>query len=142
MAVQKNVVLSIGLLVVILFGVLLVGRRLTKGPPPPPESVTGREIVHIDKDSFQIITKTWTEWQDLGRQGPYYKNPETGKYTMTTIVICPMCLQKIPYPPHTEEEEEDEAAAMKPWIVECPKCNKMFDTASMRPWLGEEPKKR
>jgi hypothetical protein len=128
---KKQVLIIVILLAVIvaagLYGLWqsgLLGQRL-------PPWVAAAPIEKIDTESLEVITKSYAEWQKLGPRNGRFKNPNTGKYTMATVVPCIICRAKIPRPdlpehrpnesPETRAKLHDKERAI--WqSYKCPKC--------------------
>jgi len=98
MASAKKVVWVVVLLVILVGAVVFCISRLRRGTPKMPEKITGKPLELIDTETLELITRSVAEWDKGGRKGVYFKNPKTGKFTMSPAMTCPHCGQKIPIP--------------------------------------------
>ena len=87
-------ILLLAIVVAVVYGV----RKSDIGGPKEPEWYRDRPVEKIDKESLQLMTKPWSEWEKLGHKERKYKNPETGKYTMVPTITDPATGQKGPVP--------------------------------------------
>ena len=129
----KRNVLVAGLIVLIVLGIVMAGKRL-QGPGIAPE-VAGRVIEKIDARTGEAITRTFGEWRKLKHDSiTVWKNPDTGDYTVVRPDVCYSCGEKIPGPfvsllnPDTGDLLE-EVLAQGPAAIDaarnayiCPKC--------------------
>lgn len=86
------------LLLVAVFAVVYGIRKSDIGGPKQPKWYRDRPVEKIDKETMQVMTKPWSEWEDLGHKNRRYKNPETGKYTMVPIIPNPVTGKPAPVP--------------------------------------------
>jgi len=94
----KKVLAVVGLLIVIIGAVVFIIRSATKGRVRAPSRVVNPMLEKIDVETLETVTLPADEWKKLGRKGRLFKNPKTGKYTMTTVMYCPACKKKVPDP--------------------------------------------
>jgi len=81
--------------------------------PKIPQVVLDRPEEMIDSKSYDVFTKTLGEWEKLGHnEAGFYKNPNTGEFTICRVFPCPHCGAKLPVGGIT---------AVPPKI-KCPKC--------------------
>ena len=117
----KNVVWIVVLLALIVGAVVFGISRMRRGDVAPPERVTRQPIEMIDIETLELITQSLSEWDDSGHEGVYFKNPKTGKYTMTLPKACRSCGQKIPLPaPPGELAPGEIPLPSAPYV--CPRC--------------------
>ena len=111
-------IVSIVALVIVIIGAIgfCVFRVKGKGKTAP-SWVMDQPIEAIDTETMELITKSLGEWKSLGEKGGMYKNPSTGKYTMTVPMVCGSCGQKIPPP----ADAATPGAMLK---YKCPECGK------------------
>jgi len=105
----KKLLLVIVCLAVIAGGIVLTVRRTRAGKQPPKE-LGERMVEMIDSESLDVISRSWKEWRDDGREGGMFMNPNTKKHTMVTPLECPFCGAKTPSiaPPEMSPEMEPE----------------------------------
>lgn len=135
---NKNAVISVILVVVIVVGVLFVGRALgffggAKAKLPP--AVSGLQEERMDSVTLEVVTRTIGEWKKLGEKDGAYMNPTTKTYTMVLPMECGACGAKIPkpqFPANLRETPKDaadfsrietEKARLRAAYI-CPKCEK------------------
>lgn len=108
--------------VVLIWGLIRVG---VIGGMKPPAWVGGQPIELIDVTTGELVTKSYEDWEELGRKGDRWKNPETGEYTMTKPITCGSCGAKIP-PPSSGPDPEGTGLGLIRAIARanCPKCGK------------------
>lgn len=135
MAGGKKVASIVVLVVVVVAAVIFAISRGTRfGGPKVPDEVMERankqEVEFLDEESLVVITKTLGEWKELGKQDGKFKNPNTGKYTMVSPIVCYSCGAKIPQPDFADGGgPQDDPAAMAARYEtmrahKCPKCGK------------------
>jgi len=121
---------------------------LDGGGPQPPDWVLDQETERVDRETGDLITMQMRKWRKLGyNDRGFFKNPNTGKFTMVYPMTCASCGEKIP-PPDMPEYNEDDMEAMMAADEEyekalrefvCPKCNnKAFDD-EFPPYMAEPP---
>jgi len=113
---QKKSLIVVFAVVVIVVGVVW----FLKGyfaPPKMPARLSGKPMTKVDTETLEVITLGWGEWQKLGHKGRFYKNPETGKYTVVSGMRCASCGKWVPRPP---VPTRDHPADPKDYV--CPHC--------------------
>jgi len=125
---KKAVVVAISLTVIVVM-VAWIAKRQFGGPATPEwfeKEMAEEKIEMIDEQTFETMTKTRREWEELGRKEGKYKNPNTGEYTMLPAAVCPACLEKIPkpVPPYGQRPTKEQVIAFDQVLKEyaCPKC--------------------
>jgi rRNA maturation protein Nop10 len=65
-----------------------------------PTMLVDQLVQKIDMKTLEVIGETNADWRDkyAPNAAHYYKNPNTGEYTMTDIMKCASCGQIIPKP--------------------------------------------
>ena len=123
---RTKLVVVVGLLAIVIVAVgLSLKRSLHIGEATPPDSILKQPVEKIDEKSFKLITKTLGEWERLGEREGKFKNPETGDYTMMSVMVCGHCGQKIPYPvipAETAQLSHHNARIAILGKYKCPKC--------------------
>ena len=119
-----KVLVVAGLVAIIVVAVVFIVWFARGKAPTVPDFVQEEKTELIDKDSLELITKTFAEWRALGGQGGLAKNPNTGKYTMAPVVVCPHCKQKVPFP-----VAEQRAGKLAELDYKCPRCGEGFAPA-------------
>ena len=99
-------------------------------PPNESEWVWTSKVSKIDVKTLEVVEMTLREWH--GKCAPdktgRFKNPKTGKCTMTDIMACAACGKQIPVPQLPDSAlnlpEREKAAAMDKARQEykCPRC--------------------
>ena len=123
----KRVIAAAALIIVIVVAGVFIAKRMI-GARRPPEWARQLTVERIDNKTLETVTLTLGEWERLGyNEAGLYKNPNTGKYTMTIPMVCPSCHAKIPSFPRftagkraSEEEVQAREAAIREF--KCPKC--------------------
>ena len=119
------------LLAVIVVAIVWIAKQQFGGPEAPEwftEEMAQQKIEMIDEgtSTYETVTKTRREWEELGRKEGKYNNPDTGEFTMVPAAVCPACLQKIPKPVPTygERPAKEEVMAFDQVLrgYACPKC--------------------
>jgi len=119
---KKTVMLVV--LFVVIVGAIYFSARKSRilGPgsaPPMPAVDPATPFELIDRNTLQVITKPYGEWQKLGQDSAgIFKNPDTGTYSMVPDMLCFKCGAKIPYKSRFPHPGYD------PTQVKCPKCGK------------------
>ena len=121
----KKIVAVILLVAVISVAIVYTVRSNFAGPKPPPH-IINVPLERIDVNSAELITRSLSEWEDLGYRDGKYKNPNTGQYTMTMPIICRSCGEKIPPVDMAEPDGTNEAASRAyteaTQAYRCPRC--------------------
>ena len=92
-----------------------------------PQWLLDKPAEMIDPSSGIIYTKSRGEWEKLKNRDGYFKNPDTGEYTLRKVIVCVGCGEKIPAPPFPSKETEAKGEAAVMAEIEqyqCPKCGR------------------
>ena len=121
----KNIIVVSLLVAVIAVAVAYMMKSNFAGPKAPPH-IQGVGVERVDVNSAELITRSLSEWDDLGYRDGKYKNPNTGEYTMTVPIICRSCEAKIP-PVNMAEPDETDKEASRAYeeakqAYRCPRC--------------------
>lgn len=119
-------------LVLISIAAVMYGLRALRQGKAMPKWVRETPTEKIDAATFEVMTKPLQEWEDLGKMDGKYKNPSTGKYTMTDIMTCAGCGEVVPQPDFPKGTIP--GAVLNAYI--CPKCGKRVMAGGM-PGAGE-----
>jgi len=93
----KKPVSIIVLLIVIAGAITFIVKRVGRPKVVMPERVKQMPMKRIDCETLEIIELSTKEWMKLGPNKDYrWKNPKTGKYTMTMLATCVACGKTIP----------------------------------------------
>ena len=113
---KSSQLIWIVVILILAAGVLIWGlkRSGAYGNAKMPDHLAQQPMEKIDETSLEVMEKPYTEWLKLGQENGKYKNPNTGKYTMVTVMTCRHCGAKIPEP-------QTEADIMN---FKCPKCGR------------------
>jgi len=93
---KKAVVAVLLIAVVVAAGVWIARSRSSTGKGR--SRAMGRLIERIDENTLETITLSVQQWKDLGHKDGKFKNPNTGTYSMLSVMKCPHCGAKIPMP--------------------------------------------
>jgi hypothetical protein len=122
---SKKVAVAVILLALIVGAVVFIVKRQT-AQVQPPERVLNQPVKMIDESTLEVMTKTFGEWDKLGRKSEGYKNPKTGTYTMVPARTCPHCGKDVPIPypimPSAEDLKKDPGAMARRPDIKCPGC--------------------
>jgi len=119
---------KIGALVVVILGAFVLGIRQYRKSRVAPDWVTEKMVELIDKETAEVISRPLGEWGKLGTKDGYFKNPNTGRFTMTTPVTCMSCGEIVVGPPNMSIPSgvKDPDALLEQrkqeWKNVCPKC--------------------
>ena len=127
----KQVALGV-ILVIISVGAITFGVISLRKGKAMPEWVKDSPIEKIDQTTFNVVEKPYREWKDLGEKDGKYKNPSTGKYTMTDIMTCAACGEKVPQPDFPKGTIPGEI--LDAYV--CPKCGKRVMSGGGMPGVG------
>jgi len=98
----RKIALVVALVIVIVAAFAIVVKRLTveeKRALLPDRMLNQRMTLMSVKPPYATVTKTVTEWQQLGQDDAgYYRNPDTREFTMVPSVVCGRCGKRIPGP--------------------------------------------
>ena len=117
----KSIAIGVMAVAVTVVALGLIVRRVTRGTPKEPGWLGGQMEERIDRETFEVVIKTREQWQKIGHNSTHFRNPRTGKYTMTLPIICASCGAKIPGPDYGPTPG-NEAAIQQAHM--CPKCQK------------------
>ena len=115
--------IAIGAALIIIAGaaiIFAVRYTFRFGGPQSPQWLQDTVVEKIDTETLEIVAKTMSEWENLGYKGCHYKNPNTGQYTMTTVILCGACGEKIP-PPNVVVDPKNPNPQLD-MNYKCPKC--------------------
>jgi len=125
MSVKKA--LAIVVLIAIALGSVIWGVARLRPDTSEPQWLLDKPVEMIDPSSGIIYTKSRGEWEKLKNRDGYFKNPDTGEYTLRKVIVCVWCGERIPAPPFPSKETKakGEAAAMAEIKqYRCPKCDR------------------
>lgn len=126
----KKIAATVVLIVVIVAALVFIAKKsgVVSSAPKPPDWVLDQQIERIDTETLAVSTKKMREWMKLGEKEGMYKNPDTGKYTMASPMVCGSCGVKIPapMPPAESTGGAPNPETQMKWqeSVKCPKCGK------------------
>ena len=121
MEVGKKIAAVLGLIVLVGAAIVFAVRSMELRGPKLPKWLLEQKREKIDTETLEVVTLKFGEWRRLGEKDGIYKNPHTGTYSMTEVMECRSCGEKVPRPQvpegATEAEEMDILRAYR-----CPKC--------------------
>ena len=98
----KNIVWIVILLALIVGAVVFGISRTRRGETKMREKGAAQPMELIDVETLELITQPLNKWESNGKAPERFKNPKTGKYTMTYPMRCRLCGEKIPLPDNPE----------------------------------------
>ena len=130
---------TVGAIALLLAGLAILVHMVNRsGVPAPPDAVLNRVLVKIDSKSLQVYESTAGEWMKLGKKNGYFRNPDTGEYTITERIQCSECGKDIPAPVlDGKSVDKPPSVAMDEALAAyaCPHCGK-----TQRPGRGGPPR--
>ena len=127
----KKVVVILVLLAIIV-GVIAWNVRARYAVPPARKQYLEGLVEKVDEKTLEVVALPRQEWENAGTKDGYWKNPNTGQYTMCTAIKCHACGETIPQPvfPLLTDGPPPDLQNYK-----CPRCGGQA-IAPVKPWQG------
>ena len=128
---------AITIVVLLAIIVAIVAWNILRGfaMPAAKKEYLEQLVEKVDKDTLDVIALPRQSWLESPPEEGYWKNPNTGQYTMCTMIKCYSCGEKIPM----LNVDPSVIGDQNPQVIlandKCPKCGGVA-IAPMGPWQG------